>query len=176
MNNRNFYHAQFKLKSTVTIRFVLAFGLLISIQCSQKGEEVNPEMEFDADKIVSEWVRCWNTYNLNEVDRLFLQDSKLTYFSSEKQGVIKGFEAVRAHHVGFGFVKGGKEQPNKLWVEDLHASTFSNTAVVTGIWFFERPDGSRQRGPVTIIYVKINDDVRIAHMNFSNYLDAEKSS
>jgi len=164
------------LRSSFKAFFVATIGLLISIQCNQPNEKGNFEMDFDTEKIVGEWVKIWNTYDLNEVDRLFLQDSKLTYFSSEKQGIIKGIEAVREHHIGFGFVEGGKEQPNKLWVEDLHTSTFGNTAVVTCIWFFQRPDGSKQRGPVTIVYIKVNDEFRIAHMNFSNYLETKKSS
>jgi ketosteroid isomerase-like protein len=132
-------------------------------------------LEFNTEKIVGEWVKSWNTYDLNQVDRLFLQDSRLTYFSSEKEGTLIGIEAIREHHEGFGFVKGGKEQPNKLWVEDLHISTFNSTVVVTGIWFFQREDGSKQRGPVTIVYVKIKDEFRIAHMNFSNYANSNET-
>jgi hypothetical protein len=44
------------------------------------------------------------------VDKLFLKDSRLTYFSSAKQGIIKGIEAIRRHHEEFGFVEGGKVQ------------------------------------------------------------------
>jgi hypothetical protein len=163
------------MKSSIKVILISLMVFLLSIHCNQKNEEGNLEMEFNTEKNVGEWVKSWNTYDLNEVDRLFLQDPKLTYFSSEKQGVITGIEAVRKHHKGFGFVDGGKDQPNKLWVEDLHTSTFRTTAVVTGIWFFQRPDGSKQRGPVTIVYVNVKDEFRIAHMNFSNYLDSKES-
>jgi ketosteroid isomerase-like protein len=127
--------------------------------------------EFDADRWVSAWVEIWNTYDLDQVDELFLQDERLTYFSSEKEGVIIGIEAIREHHRGFGFVEGGKQQPNKLWLEDIHAETFGTTAVVTAVWHFKRPDGTVQRGPVTIVYVRQGEVYRIAHMNFSSYRD-----
>lgn len=166
------------MRSFWKMLLVGTFIILFFIQCYQPNQEENlgTTEHFNTDQIVGEWVKSWNTYDLNEVDRLFLQNSKLTYFSSEKQGVIQGIEAVREHHKGFGFVEGGKEQSNKLWVEDLRTSTFGNTVVVTGIWFFQRADGSKQRGPVTIVYVKVKDEFKIAHMNFSNYLDTEKSS
>lgn len=45
---------------------------------------------------------------MNQFEKLFLKDDRVTYFSSEKQGVIKGYEALLKHHEGFGFVKGGK--------------------------------------------------------------------
>ena len=129
---------------------------------------------FDGEKWVGKWVKIWNTYDLNKVDELFLQDDRLTYFSSEKEGAIIGIEKVRDHHEGFGFVPGGKDQPNKLWVEDLYSVDFGSSAVVTGIWYFQRSDGTKQRGPVTIVYIQQGNLFQIAHMNFSNYIDEEK--
>jgi hypothetical protein len=49
---------------------------------------------------------------------------RLTCLSSEKEGVIKGFEAVREHHEEFGFVEGGKEQHNTFWLEDAEIDAF----------------------------------------------------
>jgi hypothetical protein len=49
---------------------------------------------------------------------------RLTCLSLEKEGVIKGFEAVREHHEEFGFVEGGKEQPNTFWLEDAEIDAF----------------------------------------------------
>jgi hypothetical protein len=132
------------------------------------------DTSLDVDRWVGEWVQMWNSYDLDQVDALFLQDDRLTYFSSEKEGVIIGIKAVRDHHEGFGFVSGGKDQPNKLWVEDINSAVFESAVVVTGIWFFQRPDGSIQRGPVTIFYVRQGDRLLIAHMNFSSYDDGEK--
>ena len=139
-----------------------------------KPSAENSPLEFDADRWVSTWVRIWNTYDLDQVDVLFLQDERLTYFSSEKEGIIIGIGAIREHHRGFGFVEGGKQQPNKLWVEEVHSEAFGTTAVVTAIWYFEKPDGAVQRGPVTIVYVRQDEEYRIAHMNFSTYHDEAK--
>jgi ketosteroid isomerase-like protein len=121
-------------------------------------------------KIVDDWVKFWNTYDLNQVERLFLKDDRVTYFSSEKQGVIKGFEALVKHHEGFGFVKGGKTQPNKLWLEGMDVEDFGDSAIVCAIWFFKRPNvETPQKGPVTIVYERRPEGWRIAHANFGNY-------
>jgi len=144
------------------------------IQSGSAGFLNDPKIPVEVGNWVEKWVESWNTYDLNQVDELFLQDDRVTYFSSEKEGAIIGIEAVRKHHEGFGFVPGGKDQPNKLWLEDLHTAGFDTSVVVTGIWYFQRPDGSTQRGPVTIVYVREGDRPRIAHMNFSNYKAEEK--
>lgn len=158
-----------------------ALILFLLIGVVGHGSGIDPELsvqnsplEFEADRWVNTWAKIWNTYDLDQVDVLFLQDERLTYFSSEKQGIIIGIDAIREHHRGFGFVEGGKQQPNKLWVEDVHTETFGTTAVVTAIWYFETPDGAVQRGPVTIVYVRQEEDYRIAHMNFSTYHDKAK--
>lgn len=145
---------------------IFAFAV---IQSGNADSLNSAKTSIDAEKWVEKWVKFWNTYDLNQVDELFLKDDRLTYFSSEKEGAILGIDAVREHHKGFGFVAGGKEQSNKLWVEDLHYAEFDSLEVVTGIWFFQRSDGSKQRGPVTIVYIRKDDQLRIAHMNFSNY-------
>jgi len=126
---------------------------------------------FATEKIVGAWVEMWNSYDLDQVDQLFLRDERVTYFSSEKEGVIKGYEAVREHHREFGFVEGGKTSENKLWVEDLHTTGFGPAVVVTGIWFFRRATGQEMRGPVTYVYVKQGEEYRLAHLNFGNYRD-----
>lgn len=125
--------------------------------------------EFDA-AAIDAWVAFWNTYDLTLVDRLFVADARVTYFSSEKQGVIKGLEALRRHHEGFGFVPGGKAQGNRLWLEDVDVASFGPTTVVTAIWCFRRAGAERvQRGPVTLVYIDAGDGPRIAHANFGNY-------
>lgn len=149
---------------------------LAYVCCNNSGPSEEMKTAFDAGKWTDAWVKIWNTYDLNQVDRLFLQDDRLTYFSSEKEGALIGFESVREHHKGFGFVEGGKEQPNKLWLEDVHTTVFSSSVIVTGIWFFKRPDDRIQRGPITIVYVQQEDEYRIAHMSFSNYLEKDKES
>jgi ketosteroid isomerase-like protein len=120
--------------------------------------------------LVDAWVAIWNSYDLSMVEKLFLNDEHVTYFSSEKQCVVKGMEALVRHHEGFSFVMGGKAQPNKLWLEDIDIEAFPGAAVVTAIWFFRRGDsGKTQRGPVTLVYVPVGGGWRIAHANFGNY-------
>ena len=60
--------------------------------------------------LVSTWVEMWNSYELDQVGELFLTDDRVTYFSSEFEGVIQGFDAVLEHHRGFGFTSGGAER------------------------------------------------------------------
>ena len=124
------------------------------------------------ESLVDAWVEMWNTYDLDQVSRLFLDDPGLTYFSSETQGVIQGMEAVLAHHRGFDFVPGGQAKGTRLWVEELTVSEFGQAAVLTGIWFFASADPSDeppQRGPVTFVCVRRGGHWQFVHMSFSNY-------
>ena len=159
--------------------FMVLMGLVLMVGGGCQAQQVTPHnpaaaaSDFDTGRWMEAWVAMWNSYDLTQVDKLFLESSQLNYFSSEKEGVIRGIEAVREHHQGFGFVTGGKSQENKLWVEDIQTDIFGNTAVVTGIWFFQRSSGEIQRGPVTIVYVQVGDEYRIAHMHFANYIKKE---
>jgi ketosteroid isomerase-like protein len=130
---------------------------------AQQGREL-------AERIVADWVKFWNNYDLDQVDRLFLTNAHVSYFSSEKQGVVKGIDAMRRHHEGFGFVKGGKKSANRLWLDDLDADVFGTTTVVTAIWHFQRENADKvQKGPVTLVYVQDGGSHRIAHGHFANY-------
>ena len=129
---------------------------------------------FDTDRYMNAWLNLWNTYDLALVDELFVTDSSVTYFSSEREGLITGIDAVRAHHEGFDFVLGGRPAEQNLWVEDVHTTTFWPTAVVTGVWLFGDRAGApdeAQRGPFTFVYVLRGDSYRLAHLNFGTYLD-----
>jgi len=139
---------------------------------AKKGTKEEPIRNFNTEELVSAWVSMWNSYNLSLVEKLFLADSNVTYFSSEEEGLIKGITALREHHKGFGFVEGGKVQPNKLWVENLQTNIYGPVAIVNGVWFFRRgskDSGEPQHGPVTIVFVQTEDEYRIAHMHFANY-------
>jgi ketosteroid isomerase-like protein len=119
---------------------------------------------------VEAWVRLWNTYDLGEVKKLFLDDDRVTYFSSEKRGLIKGIDKLVDHHEEFGFVPGGKETGNRLWLEDVEIEEFTDSAAVKADWVFQREGGDEaQRGPVSIQYLKTGGGWRIAHAHFSNY-------
>ena len=120
-------------------------------------------------KLVDDWVSFWNTYNLSILAKLFLNDRRVSYFSSEKQGAFYGFEALMEHHMSLGFVPGGREQSNKLWLEDTRADELGGLVLVTAVWYFQRQDNSIQRGPVTLVCVEVDNSYRIAHANFGNY-------
>ena len=128
--------------------------------------------------VVSTWVEMWNSYDLDQVGELFLTDDRVTYFSSEFEGVIQGFDAMVEHHRGFGFIPGGEDRGTRLWVEGLTEEVFGGAAVLTGVWYFERTAlegeaeaSTPQRGPVTFVCVLEESQWRFAHMNFGNYLD-----
>ena len=113
------------LSVIILLSFFHAYGKSPIKKDSKGGVGVN-----SVKKLIDTWVAMWNSYDLSEVNRLFLKDPDLTYFSSEKEGVIRGIDAVFEHHKGFGFVVGGKKQQNKLWLEDITYSTFEPTVVV----------------------------------------------
>jgi ketosteroid isomerase-like protein len=128
-----------------------------------------PETEFDP-ALIDAWASMWNTYDVSMVERLFLDDERVTYFSSEKRGLIRGIEALLRHHKEFGFVRGGKDQPNGLWLEDTRIEAFGDAVIVKADWCFRRGVSEKvQRGPVTLVYVPSEDGHRIAHAHFSNY-------
>jgi ketosteroid isomerase-like protein len=126
----------------------------------------------EAERLVASWVALWTSYDLDRVDDLFLQDDRVTYFSSEKEGLIRGIEDVREHHRGFGFVPGGKKAERELWVERVESDDVGDTLVVTAIWYFghrKKQSAENQRGPMTMVYIRAAGGHRIAHLNFGNY-------
>ena len=150
------------------LRFVILL-LFLTMGCLNCGNE---RLDFNIEETIDHWVAMWNAYDLSLVDELFLTDSRITYISSEKEGIIKGIDAIREHHKGFGFVHGGKNQDNKLWVEDVHTNVFRSTAIVVGTWLFQRGSESSdevQRGPFTFVYIRKGNAYRLAHLHFANY-------
>ena len=128
--------------------------------------------------VLDRWVAMWNSYDLDEVTELFLDHPSLTYFSSEKEGVIRGMEAVLDHHRGFDFVSGGNPKGTRLWLEDLGTDLKGEVAVATGLWFFQAAGdapGPPQKGPVTFVLVWDSGSWKFMHMNFSEYIPAEPS-
>jgi len=150
---------------------LLFLFMTIWISCSP-GFVNDERVENDIHALIDSWVAMWNSYDLAMVDKLFLQDSRVSYFSSEKEGLIQGINAVREHHVGFGFIDGGKSQKNKLWVEDVQVSDFGTAAVAAGLWYFQRVSNdskSVQKGPFSFVCVRQGREWRLAHLNFSEY-------
>ncbi|MEK6597615.1 MAG: hypothetical protein AABY91_04720 [Gemmatimonadota bacterium] len=147
------------------------FGLLgavVGLAALAAPLAAQPARQSEVDHTLAAWTVMWNRYDLDQVDRLFVTDSSLTYFSSERDGLLQGMEALRAHHTGFGFVPGGKDQPNQLLLESVVTHWQGATAVVLATWIFRRADGSAQKGPVTFVLVPRSDGYRIAHAHFAN--------
>lgn len=128
-------------------------------------------MMFELDKVVDEWVEMWNRYDLSWVDELFLDSEDLTYLSSEREGVIRGLEAVREHHRRFGFAPGGTKHGNKLWVEKPEAFPVDSVVIVIGVWHFRQVMGRHQWGPFTLVYVQREGRHVIAHAHFDKHGD-----
>lgn len=114
--------------------------------------------------LIEAWEKSWNSYDLNEVKRLFVNDSSVTYFSSERAGLIHGIDSLVKHHRSFGFVAGGKPSTSRLWLTQLRYSPNA----VTATWHFRRADNSGQQGPVTFILKSSREGYRILHAHFSN--------
>jgi len=135
------------------------------------GGGPDPET-MDVNRLLKAWTIIWNAYDLSPVDRLFLNDDRLSYFSSEKNGLIQGMDALKVHHQGFGFVPGGKSQESRLWLEDVRVVDLGSgpAFLVTATWGFDRGQGPEpaQRGPVTLVVVKTDGGFRIAHAHFAN--------
>jgi ketosteroid isomerase-like protein len=122
--------------------------------------------------VIDKWLNLWATYDLDLLPEIFYQSPTLTYFSSEKEGLIKGYRQLLPHHEGFGFVKGGKKPPVALWLEDIEIRINGETAMVAATWYNgdkTAPRDSVQHGPVTFVLLR-NDQgaVRISHAHFAN--------
>lgn len=164
-----------------SVMAVLCLLSLVACTFQETPDEVNgtaaEAAEASPTDLVGTWVRMWNSYDLDQVEALFITDERVSYFSSEFEGAIQGFQRVLEHHEGFGFVPGGEERDTRLWTEDLSEARFGEMAVLTGIWYFQRGSGEGaappQKGPVTFVCILREGEWRFAHMNFGNYLDSD---
>jgi hypothetical protein len=171
---------EFKPKAPDMKRYLVFFTCLFII-ASTSGCVVARPARSSGDQpyatvgaLLEAWVKLWNTYDLSMVDELFVRNSSLTYFSSEKEGVVRGIEAVREHHREFEFVEGGQATENLLWLEDLATDVFDGFAIVTALWYFRRGSGEDavvQRGPVTFVCARRTGRWRLVHVHFANYPD-----
>ncbi len=158
----------------MNIRLVGIFVVLVTglCSCTDPDSGLPPPPEFDVTAHTNAWLNLWRTYDLDLVDQLFLNDSRLSYLSSEREGVLRGLDEVRDHHSGFGFVSGGADPPNELWLEEVVSSIYGSSAVVSARWFFGDRSADRdsiQQGPMTAVYVLSGDRYKIAHMQFADY-------
>ncbi|MGE0159613.1 MAG: amidohydrolase family protein [Gemmatimonadales bacterium] len=121
--------------------------------------------------VLEGWLAMWRAYDLDRVSELFVNDDALTYFPSDRQGVIEGFAAVEAYHRGLGFTPGGFDPENELWLENVVVSDFEDSAVVTAIWYFGARLTRRVagRGPLTMVIARTGSGFRISHVALGNY-------
>lgn len=126
-------------------------------------------------ELLEAWVQLWTTYDLDRVGALFLADERVTYFSSEREGLIRGYDAVVEHHRGFGFEPGGSRRDAVIWVGDVVVTELPGAALVAAIWYFGDPDApsGAQRGPMSLLAVREGGGYRIAHMHFATYATGE---
>lgn len=151
---------------------VCCLAILITFGCSNI-KSAQPINEVEANEIIDKWLVLWQTYDLNALEEIFWNDPQCSYFSSEKEGLITGYDALIPHHESFGFAKGGKKPAKSLWLEDQNLLMLESTCVVTAIWYFgdkSVPRDSVQNGPVTFVLLRDDNDlVRIGHTQFANY-------
>jgi len=121
--------------------------------------------------LLEAWIAMWRLYDLDRVRDLFVNDDALTYFASDAEGLIEGFDAVLAHHEGLGFVAGGFQPESELWLEDVTVADFGESAVIGGIWYFGTRVNRQAagRGPITIVLTRASSGFRISHLHFGNY-------
>ncbi|MDH3269843.1 MAG: amidohydrolase family protein [Gemmatimonadota bacterium] len=117
------------------------------------------------------WLGLWHRYDLDRLSGVFLEDPTLTYFPSDAEGVIEGYEAVVAYHVEQGFVPGGFRPDEELWLEDTLIADFEDSAVISAVWHFGNRVARRDvaRGPMTMVIVRTDAGYRISHVNMANY-------
>lgn len=126
---------------------------------------------FDATAQLAPWLDAWNRHDLDAVTAQFVADDRLTYYSSEKPGRLRGPDALAAHHRGFDFVAGGTTpDPSKtLWLDDVLAQPHGDATVVTATWYFgDRTASDPQHGPVTFVFVHDDGGWQIAHAHFAD--------
>lgn len=124
-----------------------------------------------AQQALDAWLALWRRYDLDQLGDVFLQDRALTYFASDAEGVIEGWEAVRAYHEERGFVNGGFSITDELWLQDALITDFDETAVVSAVWNFGKRllPAEAGRGPFTMVLVRTPAGYRVSHVNMANY-------
>lgn len=123
------------------------------------------------DALLETWLDMWRRYDLDRVDQLFVSDDALTYFASDREGLLEGVDAVREYHAGLGFVAGGFQPGQELWLEQVTISDFGESAVIGAVWYFGHRVNRQAagRGPLTMVLTRTPSGLRISHVNFGNY-------
>jgi hypothetical protein len=123
------------------------------------------------DALLQAWLAMWRRYDLDGVDELFVDDPQLTYFASDREGLLEGLDTVREYHADAGFVPGGFQPESELWLEEVTVSDFGESAVIGAVWYFgNRLDRQAAgRGPLTMALTRTPSGFKISHVNFGNY-------
>lgn len=134
----------------------------------QRVQQSGPQ---SAQQALDAWLGLWRRYDLDQLGDVFLRDRVLTYFASDSEGLIEGWDAVRQYHIERGFVSGGFAITDELWLEDALISDFEDTAVVSAVWHFGNPvqPAEAGRGPFTMVLVRTPAGYRVSHVNMANY-------
>lgn len=121
--------------------------------------------------LIDAWLAMWRRYDLDVVGDLFLNDDALTYFPSDEEGLVTGYDAVLAYHEGLGFTSGGFQPEGEMWLEDVTVSNLGETAVVGAIWYYgtRANRAAAGRGPLTMVLTRTAAGLRISHVHFGNY-------
>lgn len=122
-----------------------------------------------AQQALDRWLAMWRRYDLDAVGDVFLRDPALTFFGSDSEQVVEGFDDVLAWHEAQGFVSGGFQPDNELWLDDAIVSDYDDSAVVAATWSFGRriaPDQAAT-GPLTMTIVRTESGFRIVHLTMS---------
>lgn len=68
--------------------------LVFVIACNTQKNEIEIQnkkaalSQNETEHVINKWLNLWETYDLNLLDDIFLQTEDLTYFSSEKEGLM----------------------------------------------------------------------------------------
>ena len=114
----------------------------VALACLLLGLTTSParaEPPATPQALLDAWVGLWGSYDLDVVGELFVRDDRLTYFSSEFEGLIRGYDAIVEHHRGFGFVPGGTKRDSVIWVEEAEFVELGTTVMIGAIWYFGDP-------------------------------------
>lgn len=153
------------------MKYIIA--LLVILLVSHCGVQNNQLSEHEVETLMQQWLELWRSYDSDNLGEIFWDSPALTYFSSEKRGLIKGFDKLKPHHEGFGFVSGGKKPSKTLWLDEVNITLHKSTAVVDAIWLFgekQMPKDSVQQGPCTFVIIRDEGgQAKIAHVHFGNY-------
>lgn len=106
--------------------------------------------------LITRWTRFWNSYDLDELEALFVMDEQGHLLLVREAGPARGPEALRRHHISFGFVPGGKVSTNGAWLEQIAEDRLDRgTTLITAIWCFRRASAPDviQRGPLSAVVV-----------------------